>query len=110
MYFYLVDLFPQAAGSPTVDSPPCALFEDFFTPASPPQQLIYLNWFERVRTALSDADSRLATVLTFRRSDFLFLLSRSSQYAVSGEFAQGCAAPVNPLLLALFERPLRPSL
>ena len=32
MYAYLVDLFPQAAGAPPVEPPPCALFEEFFTP------------------------------------------------------------------------------
>ena len=36
--------------------------------------------------------------------------SRLSQYAVRGEFAQGSAAAVNPSLLALFERLLRPML
>ena len=35
---------------------------------------------------------------------------RSSQYAMRGDFAQGSAVLVNPSLLALFERPLRPSL
>ena len=40
MYAYIVDLFPQAVGSPSIDSPPRALFEDFFTPALTPQQPI----------------------------------------------------------------------
>ena len=56
MYSYLVDLFPQAAGSPSIDLLPRALFEDFFTSASTPQQPIYLNWF-------ADADTRLAAFL-----------------------------------------------
>ena len=110
MYAYLVDLFPQAVGAPAVDPPPCALFEEFFTPASVPQQPIYLNWFAHVRTTLEETDSRLASFLASGRPDFAFLLSRSSQYAVRGEFAQGSAAAVNPSLLALFEHPLRPTL
>ena len=62
MYAYLVDLFPQAAGAPVVDPPPHAVFDEFFTPASTPQQPIYLNWFARVCTALAETDTRLAGV------------------------------------------------
>ena len=58
----LVDLFPQAAGSPSIDPPPCALFEDFFTPASTLQQPIYLNWFVHVQAALADVDSGLPCI------------------------------------------------
>ena len=110
MYSYIVDLFLQAAGFPSVAPPPHALFEDFFGQASAPPQPIHLNWFERVSMALSDADSRLAAVLASGSSDFSFLPSRSSHYAVRGDFAQGCAASVNPTLLALLECPLRPNL
>ena len=110
MYAYLVDLFPQAAGVPPVYPPPRALFEEFFTPASSPQQPIFLNWFARVRSALEVTDTRLASFLASSRPDFAFLPSRSSQYAVRGEFAQDSAAAVNPSLLALFERLLRPTL
>ena len=35
MYSYVVDLFPQAAGSPAAPPPPRALFEDYFVVASP---------------------------------------------------------------------------
>ena len=110
MYGYLVDLFPQAAGAPAIDPPPHALFEEFFTPASAPQQPIYLNWFASMRTALAETDSRLAAFLASGRPDFAFLPSRSSQCVVRGEFVQGSSAAVNPSLLALIERLLRPSL
>ena len=110
MYAYIVDLFPQATGSPPVNPPPRALFEDFFTLASAPQQPIYLNWFEHVWVAFTDADTHLAAFFTVGPPDFSFLPSRSSQYEVRGDFAQGSAAPVNPSFLALFERPLRPNL
>ena len=109
MYAYLGGLFPQAAGAPSVDPPPHALFEEFFTLASTRQQPIYLNWFTRVHMALAETDTRLAAFLASGRMDFAFLPSRSSQYAVRGEFAQGSAASVNPLLLAFFECPLRPT-
>ena len=108
MLSYLIDLLPQAAGSPSVAPPPIALFEDFFSPASAPPLPIHLNWFERVRTALSDVDSRLAAFLASGRPYFSFLISRLSTYAVRGDFALGCTAPVNPSLLALFEHPLHP--
>ena len=62
------------------------------------------------RTALEGTDTRLATFLASGCPDYSFLSSRSSQYAVRGDFAQGAAAAVNPSLLSLFERPLRPSL
>ena len=70
---------------------------------------IFLNWFEGVRSALSEADSHLASFVASGRGDFLFLPSRSSSYAVHGDFALGGAAPINPSLLSLFERRLKPS-
>ena len=70
---------------------------------------IFLNWFEGVWSALSEADSHLASFVASGRGDFLFLPSRSSSYAVHGDFALGGAAPINPSLLSLFERRLKPS-
>ena len=104
MYQYLVDLFPQAP------PPPRALFEDFFAPASTPHQPMYLSWFERVRSALAEADSRVASLLASGRLEASLLPPRSVQYAVNGDYALGYAVPVNPSLLAMFDRPLRPSL
>ena len=56
MYQYLVDLFPQPAGSSQAP-PPRALFGEFFAPPPAPHQPVYLAWFEGVRSALSEADS-----------------------------------------------------
>ena len=108
MMSFIVDLFPQAAGSPSVPPPPRALFEDFFSSSVPPPPPIFLNWFERIRSALADADSCLASFVASGRGDYLFLPSRSSTYTVNGDFAFGVAAPVNPSLLPLFERRLKP--
>ena len=110
MLFFIVDLFPQAAGFPSVAPPPRALFEDFFTPLALPQQPIFLNRFERVRAVLADADSRMAASLVAGRSDYSFIPSRSPTYEVYGDFAQGRVVPLNPSLLSLFERSLEPSL
>ena len=44
------------------------------------------------------------------RHDSSLLPQRPSQYAVHGEFASSAAVPVNPSLLSMFERSLRPSL
>ena len=99
-----VDLFPQAAVTPSSAPPPRAFFEDFSgspTPTSP----VFLSWFERVRTALLDADAGLASFLSSGCADFSFL-PRNSSYAVWGEFASGQAVPVNPSLLYLFEKQL----
>ena len=82
----VINLFLQAAGSPSI-APPRASFEDFFRPALIPRQPIRCNWFECVRMVLSDADARLASFLASGHSDFSFLPSRSSAYAVSGDFA-----------------------
>ena len=109
MMSFIVDLFPQAAGSPSVPPPPRALFKDFFSSFVPPPPLIFLNWFERVRSALADADSRLASFVASGRGDYLFLPSRSSTYAVHGDFVFSGVAPVNPSLLSLFERRLKPT-
>ena len=109
MYSYLVDLFPQAAGSPAAP-PPRALLEEFFSPSATPHQPVFLSWFERVHTALSDADLRLASLLASGRAESGLLPPRSSQYMVRGEHALGSEVPVNPSLLSMFEWPIRPSL
>ena len=62
------------------------------------------------RTALSEADARLASLLASGQAESSLLPPRSTQYAVRGENALGSAVPVNPSLLSMFERPLRPSL
>ena len=59
--------------------------------------------------ALADADSRLASFVASGRGDYLFLPTRSSTYAVHGDFVFGGAAPVNPSLLPLFEWRLKPT-
>ena len=50
MYLYVVDLFPQGAGSPAAPAPPPqALFEDFFVASSSSTHLpVFLDWFARV--------------------------------------------------------------
>ena len=111
MYAYIVDLFPRAAGSPAALPPPRALFEDFFV-ASPASTRIpvFLDWFARVRSSLSDADSRLASLLSTGRPASSLFPQRLSQYAVHGDFSSSAAVPVKPSLLSMFERSLRPSL
>ena len=111
MLSFLVDLFPQASGTlsaPPPPPPPHAVFEDFFG-SSVPSSSIFLSWFERVRMSLSDADARLDAFLSSGRSDFSFLPPRNSSYAVKGDFASGQAVPMNPSLLSLFEKQLKPS-
>ena len=101
MLSFIVDFFLQAAGSPSVAPPPRALFEDFFSSAAAPSfSPVFLNWFERVRSALSDADSRLAGFVASGRGDFLLLPSRSPLYAVHGDSALSSAVPVNSSLEA----------
>ena len=51
----------------------------------------------------------LAAFLSSGRSDFSFLPPRNSSYAVRGDFASGQVVPVNPSLLLLFEKQLKPS-
>ena len=89
MMSFIVDLFPQAAGYPSVPPPPWALFKDFFSSSTPSSSPIFLNWFEKVRSALSEADSLLASFVASGRGDFLLLPSRSPVYAVHRDFALG---------------------
>ena len=110
MYQYLVDLFPQAAGSSQASLPPRALFEEFFAAPSSPHQPVFLTWFERVCSTLSEADTRIVNLLASGRPESSLLPPRQAQYSVGGGSSLGSAAPVNPSLLAMFERPLRPSL
>ena len=105
-----MDIFPQAAGSSQAPPPPRALFEEFFAPLPSPHQPVYLRWFERVRSTLSEVDSCLASLLASGRPEYSLLPPRNAQYSVGGEALLGSATPVNPSLLAMFKRPLRPSL
>ena len=105
MIDYICGLFPQAVGVP-----PRALFESFFAPPSPATPSVQLNWFDRVRTSLMEADSRMASILSSGRSERILLPQRLSTYAVKGDCALGRAVPVNESLLSHFERPLRPNL
>ena len=109
MYQYLVDLFPQSAGSSPAPLPPRALFEEFFASPHSPHQPVFLSWFERVQSTLSDADARILNLLASGRHESTLLPPRLSQYSVGGGSASGSAVQVNPSLLAMFERPLRPS-
>ena len=109
MYQYLVDLFPQSAGTSQAPLPQRALFEEFFAAPSP-HQPVFLSWFERVRSTLSDADARIVSLLASGRPESSLLPLRQSQYSVGCSSSLGSAAPVNPSLLAMFERPLGPSL
>ena len=72
--------------------------------------LIFLSSFARVRSSLSDADTHLASLLSSGRPASSILPQRLSQYAVHGDFSSSAAVPVNPFLLSMFERSLRPSL
>ena len=110
MYQYLVDLFPQSAGTSQAPLPPRALFEEFFATPSSPHQPVFLTWFERVRSILSDADARIVSLLASGRPESSLLPPRLSQYSVGCSSSLGSAAPVNPSLLAMFDRHLRPSL
>ena len=74
MIDYVCGLFPQAAGVPPAPRPP-ALFESFFAPAAPVTPSLNFNWFDRVRTALEDADSCLAVLLASGRPEVLALAS-----------------------------------
>ena len=82
LYSCLVDLFSQAAGSPSDPPSPRALFEDFFAASASPHQPVFIAWFERVRTALTEADTHLASVLASGRADDSILPRQVSQYSV----------------------------
>ena len=105
MMEYICGLFPQAAGAPPVTPPLRALFESFFAASTPSQQSLSFNWFDRVRTALVDADAHMASGRSNR-----YLPPRHISYVVHGEHASGKAVPINESLLAHFDKPLRPSL
>ena len=87
MFEYVCGLFPQAVGVPPVELPPRARFESFFAPLPQSLSPLAFNWFERVRQALMDADSRLAAWVVAGRSDRSFLPARHSTYAVRSPLA-----------------------
>ena len=106
MMRYVIDLFPQAEGSPSAEPPPRALFEDFFGSLSAPSPPLHFNWFNRIRVALVNADSSMASVLSAGRSDISFLPAYNPLYAFQGEHSLARVVLVNPPLLSHFERPL----
>ena len=110
MIDYVCGLFPQAAGVPPSAPPLRALFESFFAPVAPATPSPNFNWFDRVRTALMDADSRVAALLASGRPERLLLPQCLASYVVCGDCSLGRAIPVNESLLAHFERPLRTNL
>ena len=84
---YVCGLFTHEVGVPPVDPPQRALFFFFFfffffasAPQSHPP--LAFNWFERVHTALVDADTRLASWLAAGRSDRSFIPPRHPIYTV----------------------------
>ena len=83
MLSFIVDLFPQAAGSLSAPPPLLALFEGFFGASTPPSSLVFLNWFEPVPTALPGADSRMALFLATGHSDFS---STSAEFFICGSW------------------------
>ena len=110
MVEYISGLFPQAAGVPLVDPLPCVLFKSFFASSTLSQQSLSFNWFNRVRTVLMDADTRIAFWLAPGSSDRGFIPRYHISYAVRGPHASGKAVSVNESLLAHFDKTLRPSL
>ena len=110
MIDYICGLFPQAVGVPPSALPPRALFESFFAPATPATPSVQLNWFDRVRTSLLEADSCVASILSSGRPERIVLPQRLSSYAVKSDCALGHAVPVNESLLSHFERRLCPNL
>ena len=110
MINYICGLFPQAVGVPPSALPPHALFESFFAPATPAIPSLQLNWFDRVHSALMEADSRVASILSSGRTERVVLPQRLASYAVKGDCALGRAVPINESLLSHFERPLRTNL
>ena len=107
MIDYICWLFPQAVGVPPSAPPPHALFESFFAPAAQATHSVQLNWFDRVRTSLLEADSGVASLLSSGRPERLVVPQRLPTYAVKGDCALGRAVPVNESLLSHFEIPLR---
>ena len=110
MIDYICGLFPQAVGVSPSAPPPRALFESFFAPATPATPSLQLNWLDRVRASLMEADSRVASILSFGCPERLVLPQRLTSYAVKGDYAVGRAVPVNESLLSHFECPLCPNL
>ena len=110
MIDYVCGLFPQAAGVPPSAPPPRASLESFVAPVAPATPSLNFNWFDRVRTALVDADSHVAALLASGRPERLLLPQRLASYAVRGEYSLGHAVPANESLLSHFECPLRTNL
>ena len=100
MLDFLLSLLPQARG---VDLPPRlshSLFESSVSGTVPPLPCLIV--FDRISTALSEADDRLKRVVHSKKFDASLFLRRKSLYSTTGHPAEGKALPLNRLMKLYF--------
>ena len=104
MIEFIVGLFPQAKGMPT-SSEFRSLFEHFYSVQSdslPP--VSKLNWFDRVLCCLQEADSKLASFISDRKSDTSVFLPYKSLYSVADNISKARPLPLNESLESVLTR------
>ena len=106
MLNYIVGIYPQAKGLPPSPRRSKALFEDIFSSVVEPEPLPSLRWFERVVTALQDADRRLHLCVETKRLDSCLLPVRKGIYSVYNNPSCGKFVPINDEFEALLDKPI----
>ena len=99
MIDFIVQLFPQAKGDSGSNSDLRSLFESFYSvPSSSLPPIPKLNWFDRVSSALKEADVRLASAVEDKRTGVSLLPPYKTLYSVSDNVSRSRYLPLNELL------------
>ena len=110
MLDHIISLFPQAQGTDSAVRFARSEFESVFpnsTIPDPIPPLPKLSVYQRVATALSDADERLHKNVHGKKMDKSLLPRRKPIYAPSGLPAEGRAVPVNEAFESLLSSAIK---
>ena len=103
----IITLFPQAKDVELSQKFSRSLFESIFPGSTGPvPPLPRFTVFERVSTALAEADERIAYVFHSKKSNVSLLPRRKSLYSATCLPAEGKALPLNASFEALLPKPL----
>ena len=106
MLDFIIACFPESKGDEVSARASRLVCESIFpsSSADPSPPLPLLNVIQRVQTALSDADERLAKNVNSRKLTRSLLPRRKVLYFPSGLPVKGKAVPVNQLLASLLRK------
>ena len=101
IFEYVTALYPQALGVAKAIPTKRAVDEDLFSdPPASNSDLPAFNWFERVSTALSEADDKLTKFHELNKRECSLLPGQRKVYGVAGNLSKGKELRLNKSLQA----------